>query len=40
MDHALTDVSAPGDLPLSELLLVVQPENLSDFAHGIMFPGT
>jgi hypothetical protein len=39
MNGALTDVDAPGDLPLAEFLLVVQPENFSDFAHGLPLSG-
>jgi hypothetical protein len=31
----LTDVGAPGNLPLAELLLEVQPENLFHFSHGL-----
>ena len=39
MDSALTDVDAPGDLSLAELLLVSQSEDFFDFAHGLPLSG-
>ncbi len=39
MHRTLADARAAGDLPLAELLLEVQPQNLFNLSHGLSLSG-